>query len=129
MSGDLIREVMRFGTVGAGATLVHLIVAWIANRAGGAPPFAANACGFVAAFTLSYLGHFYWTFGRQAGHARHLPRFVIVASFGYALTNLIIWIVTATAGYPFEASLGVILVAVPSATWLLSRIWAFRTGP
>ena len=122
----LVREVLRFGTVGAGATLVHLIVAWIANRAGGMPPYAANACGFFAAFTLSYLGHFYWTFGRQAGHTRHLPRFVIVAGIGYALTNLIIWVVVDRAGYPFEAALGTILVAVPASTWALSRIWAFR---
>ena len=129
MNGGLIREMMRFGTVGAGATLVHLIVAWIANRVGGIPPFAANACGFAAAFSASYLGHFYWTFGRQGGHARYLPRFVIVAGFGYAVSNLIIWGVTKSAGYPFEASLGVILVAVPASTWLMSRIWAFRTEP
>ena len=124
----LLREVVRFGTVGAGATLVHLIVAWIANRLGGIPPFTANGCGFVAAFSLSYLGHFYWTFSRQSGHARHLPRFIVVALFGYALTNLIVWLVTSNGGYPFEASLGAILVAVPASTWVLSRIWAFRPG-
>ena len=78
MSGGVIREMLRFGTVGAGATLVHLIVAWVANRVGGIPPFAANACGFAAAFSASYLGHFYWTFGRQGGHGRYLPRFVII---------------------------------------------------
>lgn len=125
---ELVREILRFATVGAGATLVHLIVAWIANRAGGVPPYAANACGFVAAFSLSYLGHFYWTFARQAGHARHLPRFVIVAGIGYLLTNAIIWFVVDRGGYPFEAALGTILVAVPATTWVLSRIWAFRTG-
>lgn len=122
----LVREALRFASVGVGATLVHLAVAWLANRGVGFQPFLANACGFAAAFSLSYLGHFYWTFGRQAGHARHLPRFVIVAGAGYALTNLIVWAVTVHGGYPFEAALAVILVAVPSATWLLARIWAFR---
>ena len=53
---ELVREILRFATVGAGATLVHLIVAWIANRAGGVPPYAANACGFVAAFSRSGSG-------------------------------------------------------------------------
>lgn len=124
----LVREVLRFASVGAGATLVHLVVAWLANRVAGQEPFVANGCGFLAAFTLSYLGHFYWTFGRQAGHARHLPRFVVVAGLGYALTNLIVWAVTVRGGYPFEAALAVILVAVPASTWLLARIWAFRAG-
>ena len=128
MSGGRIQEFMRFGAVGAGATLVHLIVAWLANRLGGLPPYFANACGFAVAFSFSYLGHFYWTFGRQAGHARHLPRFLIVAGFGYALSNVIIWAVVDRAGWPFEAALGVMLVAVPTTTWLLSRIWAFRAG-
>lgn len=123
---DLLREALRFASVGAGATLVHLGVAWIANRLLHVPPYGANACGFVAAFSLSYLGHFYWTFARQSGHAHHLPRFVIVALCGYALTNVIVWAVTDRGGYAFEVSLAVILVAVPASTWVLSRLWAFR---
>ena len=122
----LLREGLRFASVGIGATLVHLAIAWLANRGAGLSPFAANACGFVAAFTLSYLGHFYWTFAREAGHSRHLPRFVVVAGIGYLLTNLIVWAVTIRGGYAFEAALVVILLAVPPSTWLLSRIWAFR---
>lgn len=122
----LLREALRFATVGAGATLVHLVVAWLANRGVGFEPFTANACGFLAAFALSYLGHFYWTFGRQAGHSRHLPRFVVVALVGYALTNVVVWAIAIRAGLPFEAALAVILVVVPASTWLLARIWAFR---
>lgn len=124
----VVREILRFGSVGAGATLVHLAGAWLANRGLGFQPFLANACGFAVAFTLSYLGHFYWTFGRQAGHARHLPRFIVVAGVGYALTNLVVWLVTMRGGYPFEAALAVILVVVPTSTWLLARIWAFRAS-
>ncbi len=125
---DLLREALRFASVGAGATIVHLAVAWIANRLGGIPPYTANFCGFLAAFSLSYLGHFYWTFSKLSGHAHHLPRFIVVALFGYALTNVIVWAVDDRGGYPFEAALGVILFAVPTATWLLSRLWAFRSG-
>ncbi len=124
--GGNLRQIARFGTVGVGATLVHLAVAWLANHVADLAPYTANAVGFAAAFTLSYLGHFFWTFGRRQGHRRHLPRFLVVSAAGYGLTNLIVWLVVGQLGHPFDAALVVILFTVPPATWALSRIWAFR---
>lgn len=126
MKQDILGQLVRFGLVGLGGTLIHLAVAWMANRWGGIAPYTANFAGFAAAFTWSYLGHFYWTFGRRSAHGRHLSRFLVVALAGYGLTNLVIWIVVTRLGHPFEAALGVILIVVPTSTWLLSRIWAFR---
>lgn len=122
----LIAQLGRFGTVGGLATLIHLAVAWVAARGGGASPFLANGIGFAAAFSFSYLGHFYWTFGQRDGHSVRLPRFLVVSGAGYCLTNLIVWIVVSRAGLAFEAALLVILFAVPLMTWALSRYWAFR---
>lgn len=125
---SMLREVGRFATVGVGATLVHLGVAWAAAGLGGLDPFIANGCGFVTAFAVSYLGHFYWTFAGPTEHRRHLPRFVIVSGIGYLLSNVIVWLVTTHSGYPFEVALLSILAIVPATTWTLSRIWAFRAG-
>ena len=122
----LIAQLGRFGTVGVIATLVHLGVAWILSRGFNFAPFVANAFGFLAAFGCSYLGHFYWTFGHRSGHPTRLPRFLVVSGFGFALTNLIVWLVVSIAGHPFEFALLAILFAVPASTWALSRLWAFR---
>ena len=122
----LVGQWLRFAIVGLGATFVHLAVAWSAARLASLNPFVANGCGFATAFALSYLGHFYWTFGVSTGHRQRLPRFLIVAGFGYLLTNIIVWIVTIRAGYSFEMALGLILFVVPASTWALSRAWAFR---
>lgn len=119
-------QIGRFGVVGIIATLVHLAVAWMAARLFGAPPFLANAAGFAAAFACSYLGHFYWTFGQRAGHVARLPRFLIVSGTGFAMTNLVVWLVVKVAEQPFEVALAGILFVVPLTTWLLSRHWAFR---
>ncbi len=126
MGGGILRQIIRFGTVGIGATLVHLAVAWLANHSAGLAPYGANAAGFAAAFTLSYLGHFFWTFARRAGHRRHLPRFLVVSAMGYGLTNAVVWLVIGRMGGTFDAALAVILVTVPPTTWVLSRLWAFR---
>lgn len=124
-TGGVFAQLARFATVGGVATLVHLAVAWLAHRAGFSP-LQANGAGFAVAFAVSYLGHFHWTFGRPGHHARHLPRFVVLSAMGYALTNLIVWAVTLTAGARFEASLAVILLVVPVFTWAAGRFWAFR---
>ena len=123
---ELIAQLGRFGAVGIAATLIHLGVAWIAARVFGAAPFAANALGFSVAFACSYLGHFYWTFGQRSGHPVRLPRFIVVSGFGFALTNLIVWVVVSLGGHAFEFALLAILFAVPLSTWVLSRFWAFR---
>lgn len=121
-----ILQIVRFGIVGVGATLVHLVVAWLAEGMVGLAPLVANAVGFLVAFGVSYLGHFYWTFGQRDGHRGKLPRFLIVAGTGYALSNLVIVVVMDVFGGSFEAALLGILVAVPTTTFALSRLWAFR---
>lgn len=108
------------------ATAVHLVVAWVAHHLGGFAPLWANAAGFAIAFLASYLGHFYWTFKSTAGHAASLPRFLVVAAAGFALSNLVTW-GTIRAGYSFDIALVSILFTVPPTTWVLSRLWAFRS--
>ena len=121
----ILGQGLRFGLVGLSATLVHLTVAWIANQWAGFGAYTANGIGFLMAFAFSYLGHFYWTFARQSQHQRSLARFLVVAGFGYAITNVIVWLVTDILGRPFEWALLGILLVVPPTTWLISRLWAF----
>ena len=121
----LLAQLARFGLVGVAATLLHVLVAWLAHKAGAAA-FLANALGFVTAFACSYLGHFYWTFGQRAGHETRLPRFLVVSGVGFGLTNLIVWLVAERGGHGFETALLAILFVVPACTWALSRLWVFR---
>ena len=122
---DLLRQGARFGVVGLIATLVHLAVAWVANQWFGFGEYMANGTGFAIAFVFSYLGHFYWTFQKQSDHQRSLARFLVVAGCGYALSNLVVWIVVQRLGQPFEVALLGILLVVPVSTWVISRLWAF----
>ena len=122
----LWKQGLRFGLVGLTATIIHLSVAWVANSWFGASAYLANGIGFLTAFACSYLGHFYWTFARQSRHQRSLIRFLVVAGLGYAITNVIVWLVTDVAAQPFEFALLGILFIVPPTTGLISRVWAFR---
>jgi putative flippase GtrA len=122
---ETLFEVLRFGGTGIAATLLHLLIAFAAAKAMNLSPYAANATGFASAFAVSYLGHFYWTFGRRAGHRRYLARFLVLSLSGYGLSNLIIWLVVERAGLPFVLALPWIALAVPAFTFLSAKYWAF----
>lgn len=122
---DLIRQGARFGLVGLGATLVHLAVAWIASHWIGLGDYIANGAGFVVAFWVSYFGHSHWTFEQERRDRRSLLRFVVVALLGYAMSNVIVWLVTDVFEASFDMALVAILFVVPPTTWIISRIWAF----
>ena len=122
---SLARQVVYFGGVGLLSTLVHVMVAWLASRSVLANPFLANTAGFASAFGVSYLGHFYFTFALREGHQRTLRRFVLLSLAGFALSNVIVWTIVRGLNLPFGVAMGIVAVAVPGASFLASRYWAF----
>ena len=50
------RRVLKFGLIGALATLVHIIIGAILIQSG-QPPLIANALAFATAFLVSFVGH------------------------------------------------------------------------
>lgn len=122
---QLALQVLRFGTVGLWATAVYTLVAALAHAAG-APPSLANVLGYAIATAVSFLGHFYWTFGKSTGHRRALPRFLVVSGCGFLLSAAIMHLVTTTLAAPFWAGLAAIIAVVPAVSWALGRYWAFR---
>ena len=116
---------LRFATVGMWATAVYTLVA-AAAHAFGAPPSLANLLGYAVATGVSFLGHFYWTFGKSTGHRRALLRFLAVSGCGFLLSAAITHAITGVLGAPFWAALMVIVTVVPAISWALGRCWAFR---
>jgi putative flippase GtrA len=118
-------QLARFGSTGVAATLLHILVAFAAARGLSFAPYPANACGFASAFILSYLGHFYWTFGHREGHRQYLARFLTLSLCGYGLSNLVIWFVVDRLGLSFLLALPWIAIVVPTFTFVSSKYWAF----
>ena len=122
---QLALQVLRFGTVGLWATAVYTLVAALAHATGG-PPSLANVLGYAIATAVSFLGHFYWTFGKSTGHARALLRFPVSSGCGFLLSAAIMHLMTTTLAAPFWAGLAAIIAVVPAVSWALGRFWAFR---
>jgi putative flippase GtrA len=111
----------RFSVVGVGATLIHLAGAELAVLWKVAP-WLAFLLGFLPAFLFSYLGHRHFTFGQ--GSRGSLIKFLIVALTGLAVGEGVLRLTQPH----MHAHLGILVsvVAMPLATYVAARAWAFK---
>ncbi|MCG6882374.1 MAG: GtrA family protein [Silicimonas sp.] len=121
----MIRQLGRFASVGALATLIHVTVALILDGIAGLAPQAANLGGFLAAVSFSYVGHLHFTFGVAPRHAQHGPRFLAVALAAYAASAAMTYAINTALGLPFAVAMLVVAGVVPATTFLALRLWTF----
>lgn len=119
-----VPQVLRFGLVGAAATAVHSGV-YLAT-AQWLPPLAANTAGFAAAFSVSFLGHRWWTFAHSDVEWRSsLLKYLVTALLGFASNSLITWILVVKWGQPPATALWGIALVTPALVFVCSKWWAF----
>lgn len=125
----LRRQVGRFGIIGVGATLTHVVIvlALVEGRIMG--PFAANVVAFSAALFVTYVGNHKWTFALTGAHRRHFPRFIVIALLGLSLNQGVVYLIVEALGWDYRIALALVATVVPAITFLLNRGWAFSHGP
>ncbi|GAB2795123.1 GtrA family protein [Halomonas shantousis] len=126
MAGSARQEfgkLVRFGIVGGGATLVHLVVAWtLLYFAPHWSPLIVNFIAFLVAFSFSYLGHRHFTFNSEGSVAK----FFVVAFAGFALNNGLLAILLGVTQLPDYVALTITTLLVPIVSYLAARLWAFK---
>ena len=123
------RELLTFLLVGATATLAHIVTAILAEAALGLPPQGANLAGYLTAVGLSYAGHAHFTFRVRGNHTTHLPRFLTISLAGLFIGAAVVSYFETRQNVPFAAAMVVVGAVVATATFLLSKFWAFASGP
>ena len=121
---------MKFGVVGAAATMTHVVafIAWV--RVGGISPLLANVLAFCTAVIVGFGGHYYWTFrdhrtGEKGRWKGVFPRFVVVSLIGLGLNTLNVYLVVNVLSLSYLYAAVVMATAVPAFIFVLSRFWAF----
>ena len=128
----LIKQMAKFASVGAIATLVHALVYASLGALPSVSPWMANLLAFMVAFIFSFVGHFLWTFrdstGDQPIHqsARYSLRFLTVALIGLLLNAFSVWLVVDIWELNYLMALVPMVFVVPVMTFGLSKLWAFR---
>jgi putative flippase GtrA len=124
---ELLGQLVRFGLVGLGSTLIYAAVYWpLATYV--MWPVLAVVIAFVVAATVGFFLHSRWSF---KGHdrpedARTKGQFLVVQSAGMLLNALFTWIaVDLMHGQTWWPLIPAVLVT-PFLTFALNRWWVFR---
>jgi putative flippase GtrA len=118
------RQLPWFVVFGVAASATHLAVALAAAHWLGMAPLAANTLAFACALGVSYLGNAMVTFKVAPWRAGAFARFCVLSAASFGLNQAIVYALTVRSGWPFWASLLVVLATVPPLTFLLARTWA-----
>ncbi|MBO6508662.1 MAG: GtrA family protein [Roseibium sp.] len=122
----------KFALIGILATLTHAGVAGTLLETGLLSAYAANICGFLVAFGVSFSGHYFWSFAhlRQDGRAlKSMVRFLVIALAGFLLNTTVLALWLNLTPWPDLMGLLFSIAIVPALTFLGARLWAFSHQP
>lgn len=121
---------LKFGTVGAAATGVHVVafILWI--ELAGLAPIWANVAAFCVAVTVAFTGHFSWTFSHHAGPDKPglhgtFAKFVVVALAGLAMNSLCVYLIVDALSLSYIFAAVLMSTVVPACVFALSKFWVF----
>ena len=120
-------RIWRFGIVGVLATLVHLIIVWNLIHFDFASPLLANLIAFLIAFSVSFVGHYRWSFGSSSPKVQALFRFASIAAIGFLINSCLLSVLIWREMLLAEWAAVVSTFVVPPCTYLLSRFWGFKS--
>jgi len=125
----MLHQFLRFGLVGALATLVHMLIGATLIHSGW-PALAANPVSFLIAFVVSFMGHYGFSFSDQEKEmATTLKRFALVACGGFVMNEALLAVLVWSVALPQIASLILSTGVAAFVTFFASRNWAFRRLP
>jgi putative flippase GtrA len=124
----LVREVAKFGAVGAGGLLVNLLFFNLVRHATDLPVVRASVVATVVAIVFNYVGFRYFTYRDRdrSGRTKELTLFLVFSVIGLVIENGVLF--TATYGFGWDSPLQSNVfkfVGIGIATAF--RFWSYRT--
>jgi putative flippase GtrA len=120
-------RVLLFVAVGGVAAAVHWFIAVLFVRTAGWVPLAANAGGWAVALCVSFAGQSTLTFGDQgAPFWRSARRYALLSLGGFLANETAYAVLLQWTSWRYDLVLAVVLCGVAVATFMCSRLWAFR---
>ena len=117
-----LTRLFTFGIVGALSAAVYLAVtALLVHRLG---VTVANLFAFIAAASVSYVGHHSYTFGATGHHDVHAPRFLVQCLLAYSL-SLAITEGAAALRLHHMVGAAAAVILVPLMNYLVFLFWVF----
>jgi putative flippase GtrA len=83
-----------FSAVGVVGTVAHYLVLVLLHEFLGIGPVIASALGFIVGALVNYLLNYHVTFQSNASHGAAAPRFYTIATVGFLLNVVVMWLMS-----------------------------------
>ncbi|MAN61531.1 MAG: polysaccharide synthesis protein GtrA [Parvibaculum sp.] len=124
----MLKQTLRFGMVGLLATFVHMIIGFLLIQSNW-QLLVANMLAFATAFLVSFVGHLGFSFADQdVSPLSALRKFAVAALTGFACNETLLVALLSQDAVSDTIALWVSTGLAAILTFILSRVWAFRTS-
>lgn len=125
VSPALLHRFSRFTLVGIANALVYAAATRLYVDVWGVNAAVAGGLGYATAVPIAFLGHRGLTFQAQGALWPQFVRFVATHFLGFVLAAAIPWLVCDLLGWPLWVGIGITILMVPVATYVVMDRWVF----
>lgn len=121
-----VKRLIRFGIVGALATVVYYALLWTMVEVFSVPVLVASSLSFIFVTIENYLLHYTWSFRSSKSHTQAFPRFLAMNVGGFGINWLVMFtgVVIADLNYLLVQAFAIFIVVAWNLA--LSYLWIFR---
>jgi putative flippase GtrA len=123
-----IRRFIRFGTVGALATVVYYGLLWTMVEIFAISILVASSAAFIFVTIENYILHYTWTFRSSNAHAEAFPRFLLMNIVGFGINWIVMFAGVQVAGFNYLWVQAFAIAIVVAWNLALSHLWIFRAA-
>lgn len=120
---------LRFLLVGGAAAIIQLGVLRLMAGIAALPDAVAVSAAYGASVLFHFFANLRFTFGlRGDGVLARIPRYIVVAIINYAITLVVVGLLTRVAQFGLYSSAIMAIAATTGFGFIASRHWVFSSG-
>lgn len=115
-----------FSAVGVIAAIGHYGTLIALSEFAAADPVPASLAGFIIGGVISYLLNYRFTFRSTKQHREALTKFLVVATMGFLLNGLLMWLLTGPVDLHYLVAQLFATGGVLAWTFSCNKLWTFN---
>ncbi|MFC4323035.1 GtrA family protein [Litchfieldia salsa] len=123
---NLAIKFFRYSLVGVVCTAIYFLAMFLCVEVNNIEPVLSSGISFLIMTIFSYMLNKKYTFGGSYGH-KELIKFFIVASIGFVLNILIMYIIVTKLSMNYLISELVTILIIPLVNFILNNYWTFKS--
>ena len=122
---QIAKQALKFGAVGILNTVLTLFIIWLLYSVFNANYYVANAIGYIAGFTNSFILNKIWTFESKGNVFLESLLFIFVFLISYGVQVVVLWICMSKLNLSVVVSQGIAMCGYTAVNFLGNKFITF----